>query len=140
LTKKPYPLVFPKEVVQKKGYILVVETDDLIRELLERWLGEAGYTVVVRTLRKLLENRIHDGVPHLIIVDVPRPRSAEALIQSLQAVYPNPILVLSARFRRGLGTSMDVASRFGVRGILPKPFTRKELLNAVSESMISDRT
>jgi DNA-binding response OmpR family regulator len=31
---------------QPYGYILIVETDDLIRELLERWLGEAGHAVV----------------------------------------------------------------------------------------------
>ena len=35
-----------EEQVQKRGYIVIVETDDLIRELLERWLGEAGYGVI----------------------------------------------------------------------------------------------
>src|SRR5258706_7611259 len=29
-----------------KGFILVVETDDLMRALLERWLEEAGYAVI----------------------------------------------------------------------------------------------
>ena len=28
-----------------KGFIVIQEEDDLIRELLERWLGEAGYSV-----------------------------------------------------------------------------------------------
>jgi len=28
--------------MKQKGYILVVENDDLIRDLLERWLGEAA--------------------------------------------------------------------------------------------------
>ena len=27
---------------ERKGYILIVEPDDLIRGLLERWLDEAG--------------------------------------------------------------------------------------------------
>src|SRR5258706_3528224 len=35
-----------EEQVEKRGYIVIVETDDLIRGLLERWLGEAGYAVV----------------------------------------------------------------------------------------------
>jgi DNA-binding response OmpR family regulator len=121
--------------VQQKGHILVVETDDLIRGLLETWLGEAGYSVVVRTLRKLPVSRMREGLPHLIIVDVPSPRSAEPLIESVKEVYPRPILLLSARFRRGLGASMDVASRLGVRKVLPKPFTRAELLAAVRESI-----
>ena len=126
--------------VHRQRNILVVESDDLIRGLLERWLGEAGYVIAARTLQTLTEDRLWEGPPHLIIADVPSPLGAERLIQSVREVYPSPILIISARFRRGLGASLDVASRLGVRTILPKPFTRKELLNAVSESMITDRT
>jgi DNA-binding response OmpR family regulator len=117
------------------GYILLAESDDLIRQLLESWLGEAGYTVVARTLRMAAENRTREGVPRLIIIDVPNPRAAATTIQALRDVYPSPIIVLSARFRRGLGTSEDVARRLGARKVLPKPFTRGELLIAVSESI-----
>src|SRR5215831_10354702 len=35
--------------VSQSGYILIVESDDLIRELLESWLGEAGYRVVTNS-------------------------------------------------------------------------------------------
>jgi len=121
--------------VHQQENILVIESDDLIRGLLERWLGEAGYAVAARTLQTLNEDRMWEGPPHLIIADAPSPRGAEKLIQSVREVYPCPILILSARFRRGLGASMDVASRLGVRKILPKPFTRKELLSAISESL-----
>jgi DNA-binding response OmpR family regulator len=121
--------------VRQKGYILVVEADDLIRGLLERWLGEASYAVAAGTLRDLLKDRLRKGVPRLVIADIPRPRDAQALIQSLQQVYPSPILVLSARFRRGLEASTEVASRLGVCKVLPKPFTREELLCAVNEAI-----
>jgi len=121
--------------VHRQRNILVVESDDLIRGLLERWLGEAGYAVAARTLQTLTNDRLWEGPPHLIIADVPSPLGAERLIQSVREVYPSPILILSARFRRGLGASMDVATRLGVRKILPKPFTRKELLSAISESL-----
>ena len=33
-----------------KGFIVIQEEDDLIRELLERWLGEAGYAVALAAL------------------------------------------------------------------------------------------
>jgi len=121
--------------VQQQGNILVVESDDLIRGLLEHWLREAGYVVAARTLQTLAEDRMWEGPPHLIIADVPSPRGVERLIQSVREVYPSPILILSARFRRGLGASMEVAGRLGVRTILPKPFTRIELLCAVGESI-----
>ena len=111
--------------MNRKGFILIHEDDVLIRELLERWLGEAGYTV----------SAAGDEPPCLVIADVPSPRRAQELIQSLQAVYAAPILVLSGRFRRGLAGSAEAARRLGVKKVLPKPFTRKELLSAVAASL-----
>jgi DNA-binding response OmpR family regulator len=113
--------------VNRKAYVVVVEQDPLIRPLLERWLNEAGYGVSASVLAG-------EGKPALVIADVPDPRSAEALIRSLQE-YAAPILALSARFRRGLAESTEAARRLGVKKVLPKPFTRKELLAAVRESV-----
>jgi len=113
--------------VSRKGFVLIHDEDVLIRELLERWLGEAGYAI----------HASGDDAPCLVIVDLPNPRRAQALIQSLQAVYAAPILVLSGRFRRGLAGSAETARRFGVNRVLPKPFTRKELLAAVAASLES---
>ena len=111
------------------GYIVIVEPDDLIRELLGRWLGEAGYGVV-------LSAKDHDitmVIPQLVIADISDPGSAGATIEALRAAYSAPILALSARFRRGLGGSSEAAQRFHVGKVLPKPFTREELLAAVRE-------
>ena len=124
-----------KDSVQKKRNIIVVETDDLVRGLLEQWLGDGGYAVSVRALRTLTEDRAGESAPSLIIADVPNPKSGAAVIQALKQVYPSPVLVLSARFRRGLGASTSVANRLGVRKVLAKPFTREELLGAVNEAI-----
>jgi DNA-binding response OmpR family regulator len=118
-----------------KGLILVVEPDDLILGLLERWLGEAGYAVTVETSHRLLESVGETGAPRLVIVDVPTPRSAEKIIKSVREACASPILLLSARFRRGMASSISVALQLGVRNVLPKPFTRDELLSAVAESI-----
>lgn len=117
------------------GYILIVETDDLIRGLLERWLGEAGYAVVPRPSGAAVWEDAREEPPRLVIANIPSPRGAEALIRSLQAAYPAPILVISARFRRGLEASANAARELGVRKVLPKPFTRRQLLAAVRESL-----
>jgi DNA-binding response OmpR family regulator len=117
--------------VNDKGYILIVEADDLIRRLLERWLREAGYAVVAGPP----EGSPPEDPPRLIIANISRPRSAAELIGTLQAQYGAPILVVSARFRRGLGASDEVARRLCVRKVLPKPFTREELLAAVGVSI-----
>jgi len=122
-------------LVQQKERILVVEPNDLILGLLEHWLGEAGYAIVVGTPQSLPPADAAGAEPHLVIVDVPTPRSAQKIIESVKDGYCGPILLLSARFRRGTGLSSDVARRLGVRKVLPKPFTRDELLSAVTESI-----
>jgi DNA-binding response OmpR family regulator len=115
--------------VHRKDYIVIVETDDLIRDLLERWLGEAGYAVVTAAAGA----PVQDLPVRLVIVNISNPRGAGMLIQSLEAAYAAPILVISARFRPGLGASADAAKQLGVRKVLPKPLTRSELLAAVRE-------
>lgn len=115
--------------MQREGYILVVETGDLIRGLLERWLGEAGHTVVTRAAG----DPAPEGRLRLVIADVASPRRGGARIASLRAASRAAMLVLSARFRRGLGAA--AARQLGVQRVLPKPFTRAELLPAVRETI-----
>jgi two-component system, OmpR family, response regulator CpxR len=122
-------------IVQQKKRLLVVEPDDQILGLLERWLSEAGYAVLVEASPSQL-GAVTDGeVPHLVIIDVPDPLGAEKIIESVRQVHDSPMLLLSARFRRGMGSSRSVAHQLGVRKVLPKPFTHDELLSAVSESL-----
>ena len=96
-----------------------------MRALLERWLSEAGFSLATGEAESAC----------LVIVNVADPRCATPMIESVRQEYDAPILVLSARFRRGLAGSADVARRLGVKKVLPKPFTRKELLAAVCESL-----
>jgi DNA-binding response OmpR family regulator len=122
--------------VPQKEHILVVEPDDLILGLLERWLGEAGYAVIEEA-SPTLPQAVGRGEPQLVIIDVPDPLIAEKTIKSVREVHASPILLLSARFVRGTGSgsSSSVARQLGVRNVLPKPFTRDELLLAVGESI-----
>src|SRR6202022_2414806 len=85
--------------LNSKGGIVIVESDDLIRDLLQRWLGEAGYGVI------LPGNDHNPGpvMPQLVIADISSPDSAETTIKELAAAYSAPILALSARFRQRLG-------------------------------------
>lgn len=112
-----------------KGLVVVVEADDLLRQLLERWLREAGYAV------RLDGAAAREPAPSVVVAAVAAPQQAAAEVQALQLRYHAPIVLLSARFRAGLAGSGDVAQRLGVRRVLPKPFSRKELLAAVHHAI-----
>lgn len=117
--------------MSSKGSILIVESDDLIRQLLEAWLREAGYTATLDTADAAPGAARHD----LVILNVAEPRASVDIVRALEARHRAPVLVVSARFRRGLARSGEAARHLGVRRVLPKPFTRAELMAAVEESI-----
>lgn len=116
----------------RKNLVLIVETDDLIRHLLRQWLEEAGFAT---RLEGMAPRDAQAPLPDLVIANVAQPRQAAALIRALALQHAAPVLVISARFRRGLARSAESARRLGARGVLPKPFTREELLLAVAEAL-----
>src|SRR5438552_12707294 len=75
-----------RKLVSLQGYIVIVEPDDLIRELLERWLGEAGYGVILSPK----EPSQAAVKPRLVVADVSSPDSAGATIKALRAAYSAP--------------------------------------------------
>lgn len=105
--------------------LLIIETDDLIRELLVRWLAEAGHLVAS-----------DDSRPEtiaLVIVDIPNPAKPEATLRRVH--HGAPILAISGRFRRGSAASENAARQLGVAKVLSKPFTCEEFLAAVGECL-----
>ena len=119
--------------MNRQSHIVLVEVDDPMWELMERWLGEAGYTVTAA-----VHGSMHvlppANTPHLVIVNVPNSRVAQRLMPLL-GKYAGPILIVSGRYQRRLAGSGGAAHRLGLGKVLRKPFTRKELLSAVHESL-----
>lgn len=106
---------------------MIIETDDLIRQLIVRWLTEAGYAVAADDAQA--------GTIALVIADVPNPAHAGAALRALDVRHGAPILAISGRFRRDLAVSKGAARRLGVAGILAKPFTCEGLLAAVDRCL-----
>lgn len=113
--------------------IIIIEDDDLMRGLLEEWLTEAGYSVGSGTLR----DAPAEGKVDLVIVDIFRPRHAgDKVVCAVRAAYPDtPIVAMSGQFRLGLGGACAAARSLGVRQVIPKPFSRNDLL-AMVDSVI----
>ena len=109
--------------------IVIIEEDKLMRELLVEWLSAEGYSVRVAGPRDALVADKAD----LAIVDVYMPRHEGASrLRAVKAAYPEtPLIAISGQFRSGLGGSCAAATFLGVRQVIAKPFTRRDLLTAV---------
>ena len=69
----------------------------------------------------------------VVIVNVYMPRHEGASkLHAVKAAYPEtPLIAISGQFRPGLGGSCAAAEWLGVRRVIAKPFTRRDLLAAV---------
>ncbi len=113
----------------RKGLVLVVEPDDLIRPLLGLWLADVGYEVVVCASCEVDGHRR----PDLVILDVDRPRELDERVRLFAGRLGAPIVAISARQRRGTPALPQAVRDAGVRAILAKPFSRDELLRVVAD-------
>ena len=104
--------------------VLITESDDLVRPLLEHWVLSAGLSVT-KVAREA----------DLIILSVPDLREASDLIRSARQASSATVMVISARFRRGEQVAAEVARVLGVKAALAIPFSRDSLIKAVHEAM-----
>ncbi len=118
-------------IVNRSLRIALIESDDLMRALALRWLAEAGHEV------RAVSPCGGEAMPgfDLVVANVPSPRGAEELLCRLRSLYAAPVLLVSARLQRGQCCSATLPCQLGVRAVLSKPFTRRELLAAVARAL-----
>ena len=100
-----------------------------MRELLVEWLSAEGYSARAAAPG---DASAPNG-PDLVIVDVYLPRhEAAKTLPAIKGAFPEaPLIAISGQFRPGLVGSRAAADALGVRQVVPKPFTRHDLLAAV---------
>ncbi|MCC5962867.1 MAG: response regulator transcription factor [Rhodobacteraceae bacterium] len=109
-----------------KPHLLVVDDDDRIRSLLQKYLLRQGF--LVSTARDAMQaRRLLSGLSFdLIVLDVMMPgEDGITLTRAIRETDTTPILLLTAR-----GEAEDRISGFeaGADDYLPKPFEPRELL------------
>lgn len=107
--------------------ILVVDDDPRLRELLQRYLGEQGYSVRGAADGTAMDQELANNRFDALVLDLMLPgEDGLALCRRLQIAQPDlPILMLTAKadeIDRIIGLEM------GADDYLPKPFNPRELL------------
>lgn len=114
--------------------ILLVEDEDVVRDLARRVLSDYGYDVLEARQGKeaLALSELHAGPIHLLLTDVVMPKmSGRELAQNLQALRPDmPVLYMS-------GYNDDKVLRYGMQEqqihFLQKPFTPNALIAKIRQ-------
>jgi two-component system phosphate regulon response regulator OmpR len=123
------------------AHLLIVDDDERIRELLQKFLSKSGFWVSAARdashARRLLEGLEFD----LIILDVMMPgEDGISLTRSLRETIETPILLLTAK---GDANDRIDGLEAGADDYLSKPFEPKELLlriNAILRRITKDET
>jgi DNA-binding response OmpR family regulator len=107
-------------------HILVVDDDEGLRELLERYLTEQGFRVTAVADGVAMRRVLAEHMPDLIILDLMLPgEDGLSLAREVRRGLDVPIIMLSAR-----GEEIDriVGLEVGADDYLPKPCNPRELL------------
>ena len=121
----------PRGELPVTGTIVVVDDDPMIRKILERILGAAGYTVITAADGETGRTLARDKRPSLILLDINLPgldggEMAQELADELRTA-DIPVIFIS-----GLVTGQDEAEPGpGGYPLIAKPFERARLLERV---------
>ncbi|MDQ3627143.1 MAG: response regulator [Verrucomicrobiota bacterium] len=131
------------KVLNAKGnreLILLVDDEQEIAELASEMLAEEGYEVILAK-DGMEALRIYEKIaPHigLVVLDFFLPvMDGDAVFDELRALNPDVAVVLSSGFAEQSKVGTMLAQ--GLRGFIPKPYTREKLLEQVRSTLDSVR-
>jgi CheY-like chemotaxis protein len=120
----------------ERELILVIDDEPEIAEFASTILADEGYKVIVardgfEALR--IFQQIHNKIG-LIILDFFLPvMDGDAVFEELKAINPRVNVVLSSGFAEQSKIGLMLAQ--GLRGFIPKPYTREKLLEQVQSAI-----
>ena len=119
---------------EDRKYVLVVDDDQWIAQLVKLHLQQAAYQVILaenglQALRHLYETPVD-----VALVDVYLGEEyGMTLMEQLHHAYPElPVIIMTAAATAEVATE---ARRRGAAGYMPKPFQASELLDHVAEAL-----
>jgi CheY-like chemotaxis protein len=120
--------------------ILIVDDDTSIQELLRIILTKNGYNVHQATDGEQAIHKYMEVEPDLVISDISMPKgdgfNVAIIIRSKEPDGKHtPILLISAFYDDH--ANVQNAERCGADGFLSKPFTQKQLIEAVEKLLVN---
>ena len=110
--------------------VLVVDDEPTIRDLIADILRESGYYVETGANGVEALQRMHQGLPHVIVLDLMMPMLDATGFVELKRLNPRfdsvPIVLVTAAFG-----AHDAAERLGAQACLAKPFELDDLTHIV---------
>jgi DNA-binding response OmpR family regulator len=117
-------------MAESRGRILVVDDDEGLRDLLQRYLTDNGYQVTAVADGTAMKRHLATQAVDLLLLDIMLPgEDGLSLARSLREQGAPSIIMLSAR-----GDDIDriVGLEVGADDYLPKPFNHRELLARIA--------
>ncbi len=106
--------------------ILVIDDDEKLNQLLQKFLGEFGFNVVTAVRPSQGLKLLKKEHPDLVILDVMLPEmDGFQVCKSIRETHTIPIIMLTAR---GETTDKVIGLELGADDYLPKPFEPRELV------------
>src|SRR5260370_4032587 len=115
--------------------VLVIDDDELMRDLVADWLEAAGYRVYKASQCDDAMEQVKRERPAVIVTDMFMPGPcAEAAIGELKKVLPGvAIVAVSGHFNSGQGLCAQAAIAAAASRALPNPIQRTAFLKAITE-------
>lgn len=115
--------------------VLVIDDDAKITRVLDLKLRKAGYQVIVAANGEAGLHLFKAQQPDMVITDILMPgKEGLETIMELRRDFPEvKIIAMSGGGHVGAEEYLDLAKKFGAQYAFTKPFTGKEMLQAVRE-------
>lgn len=114
--------------------VLIIDDDDMLRTLLADTLARAGYTVLQAGDGAQGLDLFRATSIDLVLTDLIMPvqEGVETMLQLRREAPHVPIIAMSGGVSHA-PLYLDIAAKVGARRVMPKPFTPRELVEAVNE-------
>ena len=115
--------------------ILIIDDEPMIRSILRKMFENEGFKAITASDGQKGLELFNKEQVDLIITDIVMPeKEGTELIIELRKGHPDvPIIAISGGGKNPANDYLNIAKLLGANEVLEKPFTKKELLNAVKK-------